>query len=77
MERFARLFSLGVILLEMSGCATPYATLPPPEDLVFPGTRWERMTDSAGAGWSPELLAEARELSQEIGSASVMIVQGA
>lgn len=67
---------LTCILLGIQGCVTQHAELPPPQDLVFPGAHWERVADPTDAGWSAELLAEARELSEEIGSAAVMIVQG-
>jgi CubicO group peptidase (beta-lactamase class C family) len=45
----------------------------PPEP-VFPGEGWRHATDVRMFGWSPEKLAEARQVAAAIGSAAVMVV---
>jgi hypothetical protein len=45
----------------------------PPEP-VFPGEGWCHATDVRMFGWSPEKLAEARQVAAAIGSAAVMVV---
>ena len=42
---------------------------------TYPGENWQMLADPGAAGWSAEGLTAARRLSQQIGSAAVMIVQ--
>ena len=42
---------------------------------VYPGAHWAKVTDPTRHGWSKDLLARAREYSDQIGSTAVMIVQ--
>jgi N-acyl-D-amino-acid deacylase len=42
----------------------------------FPGRSWERLTSPSDAGWSVEELATAREFSESLDTAAIMIVEG-
>ncbi len=70
---FARVFAaLGVVALS-AFTATAAAEEAPG---TYPGENWQVLADPGAAGWSADGLADARRLSQQIGSAAVMIVQG-
>jgi CubicO group peptidase (beta-lactamase class C family) len=74
---------LTAMLLTLISCGQPAATPtaepePTPQDDtargVYPGEAWQEATTPEQLGWSSEKLARAREYSEQIGSAAVMIV---
>ncbi len=48
----------------------------PAQTAVYPGRVWDRVDDVGRAGWSADGLKSAREYSQTIATAAVMIVSG-
>jgi CubicO group peptidase (beta-lactamase class C family) len=71
------LLSIMVFTLLLTSCSQPAAS-PTPYDRsvsgVYPGEVWQEATTPEQLGWSSEKLAKAREYSERIGSAAVMIV---
>jgi len=70
---------LGILALALlpTSCAQPAATPTPYDDIaggVYPGEVWQEATTPEQLGWSSEKLAKAREYSERIGSAAVMVV---
>ena len=72
-----------VLVLLLASCGQPVAAPtvepePTPHDTtakrVYPGEVWQEATTPEQLGWSSEKLAKAREYSERIGSAAVMIV---
>ena len=43
---------------------------------VYPGLNWVKVKAPETLGWSPELLAKARQFSDAFGLTAVMVVQG-
>ncbi len=77
------LLSVLALALLLVSCTHPTATPtaepePTPHDdtarEVYPGEAWQEATTPEQLGWSSEKLAEAKEYSERIGSAAVMIV---
>ncbi len=60
------LLSVSMLLLS---CSSPEG-----EEMVFPEAEWEMMANPADKGWSEEGLEAARELTDELDTAAIMII---
>lgn len=70
-HRFSKVLSgslLAAALLLLS-CSSPERG-----EMVFPGAEWEMMTNPAEYGWSEDGLKAARELTDELDTAAIMII---
>jgi CubicO group peptidase (beta-lactamase class C family) len=73
MKRILRI----LFLAGMEVCATCNGqTVGSPQSSEYPGREWKKCAQPETLGWSVQKLAAAREYSQKIGSAAVVIVQG-
>jgi homoserine O-acetyltransferase len=75
-SKFRRFTLISFAAAVVVAASNPLSYQPAAQGSAFPGATWQRVPDVAGAGWSPSALRAAREYSQTIPTAAVMIVSG-